>query len=211
MCHHVFPAESKGRSYRVTASMEWRHTRPPSPRLPYGRRMELAGRGTTFVRRVEGPPDAPTLLLLHGWVASAGLNWFQVFEPLREHFNIVAPDLRGHARGLRTSKVFRLADCADDCAATLEELGTGPVIAVGYSMGGPVAQLMWRRHRDLVDGLVLCATSAGFMPNRVQRRTSQLAMLGAVAAARAGARTGANRALPLVPVPRGGPQHGLPL
>src|SRR4051794_17908277 len=160
------------RSDAVTASVELQPAgpRPPIERLPLGRRIELpASGGTTFVRRVDGPPGAPTLLLLHGWVASAGLNWFQVFEPLRAHFNIVAPDLRGHARGLRTPKVFRLADCADDCAATLEQLDTGPVIAVGYSMGGPVAQLMWRRHRDLIDGLVLCATSAGFMPNRVVR------------------------------------------
>ncbi len=29
-------------------------------------------------------------------------------------------------------------------------------------MGGPVAQLLWKRHRDLVDGLVLCATAARF-------------------------------------------------
>ena len=41
-----------------------------------------AARGTTFVREVAGPPGAPTLLLLHGWVASGGLNWFQAFEPL---------------------------------------------------------------------------------------------------------------------------------
>ena len=156
--------------------------RPP---LPYGRRIELPRRGTTFVREVQGPPGAPTLLLLHGWAASAGLNWYHVFEPLSQHFNIVAPDLRGHARGLRTRKIFRLADCADDCAATLEILGTGPVIVAGYSMGGPVSQLMWRRHRDMVDGMVLSATSAGFMPQRIVRRAYQMAMFGATAGVRA--------------------------
>jgi 3-oxoadipate enol-lactonase len=36
------------------------------------------------------------------------------------------------------------------------------LIAVGYSMGGPVAQLLWKRHRSLVGGLVLCATSRNF-------------------------------------------------
>ena len=125
------------------------------------------------------------------------MNWFQTFEPLAAHFNIVAPDLRGHARGLRTRKVFRLADCADDCAATLELLGTGPVIAVGYSMGGPVAQLMWRRHRDLVDGLVLCATSVDFMPNRFTRNVYQAAMLSATAMARL---AWPSRVLPPVPM-----------
>ena len=61
---------------------------------------------------------------------------------------MLAIDHRGHGRGIRTRARFRLADCADDAAALIDELGTGPVIAVGYSMGGPVAQLLWHRHRD---------------------------------------------------------------
>ena len=40
--------------------------------------------------------------------------------------------------------------------------GIDRIVPVGYSMGGPIAQLVWRRHPDLVDGLVLCATSATF-------------------------------------------------
>jgi pimeloyl-ACP methyl ester carboxylesterase len=155
--------------------------------LPFGRRIELPRRGTTFVREMPGPPGAPTVLLLHGWIASSGLNWYQVFQPLGRYFNVVAPDLRGHSRGLRSRRVFRLADCADDCAATLIELGIDNAIVVGYSMGGPVAQLAWRRHRDLVSGLVLCATSAGFFPDRRMRTLYQAGMLSAAAAARVGA------------------------
>lgn len=136
----------------------------PGPPLPLGRRVELPGRGTTFVREIEGPPGAPTVVLLHGWIASAGLNWFQAFEPLGEQFRVLAPDLRGHGRGIRSRRRFRLADCADDVAALLRATDTGPVIAVGYSMGGPVAQLLWHRHPDLVGGLVLCSTSDHFVP-----------------------------------------------
>jgi len=155
------------------------------PAFPPGRHVELPRRGRTFVRELPGPAGAPTLLLLHGWAATGGLNWFQAFEQLGTRFRVIAPDLRGHGQGLRSRRVFRLADCADDCAATLLELDAGPVIAVGYSMGGPIAQLLWRRHRDLVSGLVFCATSAGFMPNRTQRLPYQSAMLAAVTAARA--------------------------
>ena len=108
----------------------------------------------------------------------------------------IAPDLRGHGRGLRSRRVFRLADCADDCAATLLELDAAPAIVVGYSMGGPIAQLLWKRHRDLVSGLVLCATSAGFIPNRRARLSYQSAMLAAVGAARVAT---LSRALPAVP------------
>jgi len=158
----------------------------PGPDLPLGRRVDLPGRGTTFVREVAGPPGAPTVLLLHGLSASGGLNWFQAFGPLSAHFGVVAPDLRGHGRGLRSRRRFRLTDCADDVAALLDQLGTGPVIAVGYSMGGPVAQLLWRRHPHTVAGLVFCATSDRFVPVARERLIFVTAMSAIAGTTRAG-------------------------
>ena len=111
------------------------------------------------MRHAEGPAGAPTLLLLHGWTASADLNWFPEYGPLAERWSVLAIDHRGHGRGIRSDDRFRLADCADDAAAACAELGIDRVIAVGYSMGGAIAQLLWHRHRDLVAGLVFCATS----------------------------------------------------
>src|SRR5476651_677740 len=104
------------------------------PAVPLGRRIRLAGRGTTFVREIAGPPGAPTLVLLHGFMASGGLNWFRTFDGLSREFHVIAPDLRGHARGIRSRRHVRLADCADDVAALVDELGVGKVIAAGYSM-----------------------------------------------------------------------------
>lgn len=133
-----------------------------APPLPPGRAVDLPGRGRTFVRIAQGPPGAPTLLLLHGWTASADLNWFRCYGPLSRHFNVVALDHRGHGRGIRSRRPFSLSACADDAAALVEELGIERVIAVGYSMGGPIAQLLWKRHPELVEGLVMCATSRNF-------------------------------------------------
>lgn len=154
--------------------------------VPFGRRLELPGRGTTFVREVEGPAGAPTVLLLHGWLATGGLNWFQAFDPLAEHFNVVAVDLRGHGRGIRSPRRVRLADCADDAAAVIEQLGCGPVIAVGYSLGGEVAQLLWHRHRALVDGLVLCSTGQSVMPGWRQQVIFATAMAAIAGTTRLG-------------------------
>lgn len=92
-------------------------------------------------------------------------------------------DHRGHGRGIRSRRRFRLADCADDAAALINVLGTGPVIAVGYSMGGPVAQLLWHRHPDRVAGLVLCATTRSFATG-AHEKLGFLAMGGASFAAR---------------------------
>jgi pimeloyl-ACP methyl ester carboxylesterase len=154
--------------------------------IPLGRRIDLPGRGTTFVREVDGPPGAPTLVLLHGWMASGGTNWYRVFEPASQHYRVIAPDLRGHARGLRTWRRFRLADCADDVAATLDVLGIESAVVAGYSMGGPVAQLMWRRHPKRVDGMVLCATSHSFVPGVRERLIFTSTMAAAAGTTRVG-------------------------
>lgn len=134
-----------------------------APALPPGRFLELPGRGTTFVRELPGPPDAPVLVLLHGWTATADLNWFNCYEPLAANHRILAMDLRGHGRGLRPRRpTFRLEDCADDVAAVLDVLGIERAVPVGYSMGGAVAQLVAHRHPDRTRAAVLCATSGSF-------------------------------------------------
>jgi pimeloyl-ACP methyl ester carboxylesterase len=143
--------------------------------LPPGRRIDLPGRGRTFIREIEGPKKAPTVVLLHGLGADADLNWFPSYEALGRHYRVVAIDHRGHGRGIRTRRPFRLADCADDVAAVCAELGLERVIPVGYSMGGPIAQLVWHRHHDLVRGVVLCATASRFGQGNARRLAYALA------------------------------------
>jgi 3-oxoadipate enol-lactonase len=145
--------------------------------------MELPGRGTTFVRSLPGPAGAPTVVLLHGWTATADLNWFTCYRPLAEHYRVIALDHRGHGRGIRSRKTFKLEDCADDAVSVCDVLGIEQFIPIGYSMGGPVAQLIWQRHQQRIAGLVLCATSAYFATSR-EERLSFLGLSGLAAVAR---------------------------
>jgi len=133
------------------------------PDLPPGRTLHLPGRGSTFIREVEGPPGAPTIVLLHGLTASTDLNWFECFAALGSIARVVAVEHRGYGRGLPATDGFRLEDCADDIVAVADALGIGHIVVVGYSLGGAVAQLVWRRHPDRVCGLVLCATGRAFL------------------------------------------------
>lgn len=148
----------------------------PPERLPPARIVNVPGVGEMFLRDTE--PDAgadrPVIVLLHGWLVPADPNWYAVYGPLAGTGRVLAVDHRGHGRGLRPSKPFRLADAADDIAALLRHLGATPAVAVGYSMGGPIAQLLWRRHPDVVRGLVLCATSATFNVTARDRWTWRL-------------------------------------
>lgn len=118
----------------------------------------MPDRGEFFVRDSGG--QDPPVLLLHGWMFASDLNWWPVYDAVRDAgHRVIAMDHRGHGRGLRSTDPFRLVDCAHDAAGVLRELGCGPAIAVGYSMGGPIAQLLARDHREDVAGLVLCATA----------------------------------------------------
>lgn len=164
--------------------------------------MALPRRGRAWVWD-SGPapePDAPTVVLLHGWTSTAALNWYRCFRPLARRHRVVAMDHRGHGRGIRSKRPFTLEDCADDVAALVSLLGAGPVVVAGYSMGGPVAQLLWRRHPELVRGLVLCATATRFGGLPLPARTTWAVGLGlsmALAALPTPVREGACRRLGL--------------
>jgi pimeloyl-ACP methyl ester carboxylesterase len=146
------------------------------------RLLDVPGRGPLRVRDIPGPRDgAPAVLLLHGLGATARLNWGRCFRPLSAHFRVVSLDHRGHGSGLRTGH-FRLEECADDAAAAMAALGVGRFLAVGYSMGGPIASLAWQRHPEQVCGLVLCATARHFVPRRVARLGRAMLPVAAAAA-----------------------------
>lgn len=140
---------------------------PPVP-LPPARTVVVPERGEFFLRDTGG--DGPPVLLLHGWMVTADLNWWGAYDALAAAgYRVLALDHRGHGRGLRAMAPFRLTDCAADAAGLLRELGAAPATVVGYSMGGTIAQLMARDQRDVVGGLVLSGTCQHFQDPETRR------------------------------------------
>ncbi len=139
--------------------------------------------GATFVREVPGPPGAPVVVLLHGLTAAADLNWFAAFDGLGDAgFRVVSLEHRGYAGGRSLAgHRCRLEDLADDVVDVADGLGVERFVAVGYSMGGAVAQLVWHRHRPRVAGLVLGATAAVFSMSARERVLSGLLPAASVA------------------------------
>ncbi len=149
---------------------------PPEPpiEMPPARTVNVPGHGEMFLRDTDPArptnPARPVVMLLHGWIASADLNWYGAYGDLvKAGYRVLAPDHRGHGRGLRPLVPFRLVDCAADAAALLRTLGLAPAVVVGYSMGGAIAQLVARDHPDVVSGLVLSGTAQHWQEPQVRR------------------------------------------
>jgi 3-oxoadipate enol-lactonase len=152
---------------------------PPDPpiEMPPARTVAIPGRGEFFLRDTGG--DGPVVMLLHGWIASADLNWWAAYGDLAQAgYRVLAIDHRGHGRGLRPLAPFRLSDCAADAAAMLRALDSAPAVVVGYSMGGAIAQLVARDHSDVVQGLVLSGTAQHWQDPRTRRTFRTMGVLG---------------------------------
>jgi pimeloyl-ACP methyl ester carboxylesterase len=152
---------------------------PPHEMLP-ARTVIVPGRGEFFVRDSgETDPACPTVMLLHGWMVTADLNWHGAYDALVDAgYRVLAVDHRGHGRGLRAMAPFRLEDCAADAAAILRELGVAPAAVVGYSMGGTIAQLMARDHPDVMSGLVLSGTCQHFQDHETRKLWKWMGVVG---------------------------------
>lgn len=101
----------------------------------------------------------PTLLMVHG----AGLNhaqWQGQLTGLKDHANLVAVDLPGHAMSAHHDGEQSIIQYADTLSELARELDTSQLILAGHSMGGAVCLEFAMRHPEQLDGLVLLNTGA---------------------------------------------------
>lgn len=153
------------------------HAPEPPIAMPPARTVRVPGRGELFLRD-SGGAGTP-VLLLHGWMATADLNWWGAYDDLiAAGYRVLALDHRGHGRGLRPMERFALVDCARDAAALLSALDAPPALVVGYSMGGAIAQLLVRERPELAAGVVLSGTAQHWQDPRSQRSFKALGALG---------------------------------
>jgi pimeloyl-ACP methyl ester carboxylesterase len=100
----------------------------------------------------------PAILLLHGSGVSAR-SWTFQLQDLGHALRVLAIDLPGHGESEPIDEVT-LDGYASTARGFLDALGTGPVLVVGHSLGGAVAQVLAARHPQMVRGLVLLSTCA---------------------------------------------------
>ena len=127
-----------------------------------------------------GAPDAPPVVLLHGWMDTGETFQFLVDE-MSDRWSFVAPDWRGFGRSAWEAEGYWFANYLADLDALLEIFSPGaPAMLVGHSMGGNIASLYAgvrpQRVSRLVniEGLGLPRTSPEQAPERYRRWLDQL-------------------------------------
>lgn len=98
--------------------------------------------------------QGPGLLLLHGLMGRA-TTWVDTARWLTPHFHVVGLDQRGHGLSDKPDCAYSRDDYVSDAAAAIEQLGLGPAVVVGHSLGALNAWVLAARRPDLVRGVVL--------------------------------------------------------
>jgi pimeloyl-ACP methyl ester carboxylesterase len=123
-----------------------------------------------------GGAAAAPLLLVHGW-GSDGDDWADHLPLLAPHHRVLVPNLPGHGRTPDRPGRCAPRAVAADLAAWLRSLGTGPVVAVGHSMGGQVVTALAVEHPEWVRSVVGIASAYGGDAAEAERLPGEQAAL----------------------------------
>lgn len=110
-----------------------------------------------------GSPDAPPLVLTHGWGPNSTV-WYYAKKQLATDFRVVVWDLPGLGKSTQPrNQDYSIEKYARDLEAVLSLVDNQPAILLGHSMGGMIlltfCRLFPESLGDRVAGLVLVDTS----------------------------------------------------
>ncbi|WP_341992549.1 3-oxoadipate enol-lactonase [Azorhizobium sp. AG788] len=126
--------------------------------------LDIAGERFRF--QIDGPQDAPPLVLAHSLGTS--LEMFDPVVPaLARRFRVVRYDARGHGQSSAPDAVYAMGDLGRDLLNILDKLALGPVDLCGLSLGGMVGQWVALHAPQRLRRLVLANTTAYAGPPRV--------------------------------------------
>jgi pimeloyl-ACP methyl ester carboxylesterase len=101
-----------------------------------------------------GDPSTPALLLLHG-LYDRWETWDPIIRSFSTRFQVIAPDLRGHARSSKPKSGYTPQDYAGDLVGMMDELSVSEVVAVGHSLGALVGEYLAADNIERVRSVVM--------------------------------------------------------
>ena len=102
-----------------------------------------------------GNESASSLILIHG-IRDHCRTWDAVAQRLRDHYHVIAPDLRGHGDSAwQQGSAYGNLDYVYDIAQLVRQQELAPVTLIAHSLGGTLACLFAGAFPELVERLVV--------------------------------------------------------
>jgi magnesium chelatase accessory protein len=163
-------------------TMQWANYRSTWPHAQHSQFVQAGG----IQWHVQIMGQGPTLLLLHG-TGSGSFSWRGLMPLLSTRFQVIAPDLPGHAftsRGPAGS--MSLQGMSEGLRALLWQLNVTPSILGGHSAGAAIAANMLLQQRDRSQAQLIGFNPAWLplpgLPSLIFRPAAKLAALNPVSA-----------------------------
>jgi 3-oxoadipate enol-lactonase len=97
------------------------------------------------------------IIFIHG--LGQTLNAWKPQKELSDTYRLIMVDLRGHGESEHLNTDITLENMGKDIIELIEYLNLNSVYICGLSLGGLVAQEIYRQREDLIMGLILCNTT----------------------------------------------------
>lgn len=111
----------------------------------------------TYAYRDLGSSSNKTLILLHGnLTTSLFLDLFA--NEMVKNYRIIAPDMRGYGHTTYNTPISSIEDLCEDLKLFLDVIEISKCYLLGWSAGGPVAQLFASKYPSMVEKLILVAS-----------------------------------------------------
>lgn len=119
----------------------------------------LSLNGEDFHVRVEGPDDAPVLMMSNS-LATDLTMWDAQAAALKDRYRIVRYDSRGAGKSVAPNRPYSMTELARDALNILDALKIERAHWLGLSKGGMVGQWLAAHHGDRLGKVILANTAA---------------------------------------------------
>src|SRR5688572_32943518 len=115
---------------------------------------EVTNDNATISYEVDGPQDAPALLLINS-IGSTRELWARQMPAFTSAFRVIRYDARGHGRSSVPAGDYTIEQLGGDALAVLDAAGAASAHACGISLGGLTAIWLGQHAPTRVARLVL--------------------------------------------------------
>jgi len=137
--------------------------------------MKIKANGITINYEVDGPDDAPWLILSNSLATNFHM-WDPQAEALSKSLRVLRYDQRGHGSTDAPAGPYTFELLIADAVALMDALGIQRAHFGGLSMGGATALGFAQKHPDRLDKVIVCDSPCQSTPQSTQQWRERIAI-----------------------------------